>query len=171
MEINAEFNRACFTEKRWRTAVQCFFYTAPQHASGPGSSSMIDLFLPKTEALPITQIFRFYSSSSPPSLSMYFDRISFHCRCTRVSVHTASRLTSEKLTPLFMLSQILSVTVSYALLYPSARGSLSAGLSQCGGIHLESERRRKDDTEEDVVLSEEEAKTKIPLASDFLARH
>jgi hypothetical protein len=39
------------------------------------------------------------------------------------------------------------------------------------GIHLESERRCKNDTEEDVVLSEEEAKTKIPLASDFLARH
>jgi hypothetical protein len=31
-------------------------------------------------------------------------------------------------------------------------------------IHLESERRSKNDTEEDVVLSEEEAKMKTPLA-------
>jgi hypothetical protein len=132
MEINAEFNCACFTEKSWRTVVQCFLYTAPQHASRPRLSFYVDLFLPKTEAPLITQIFRIYSSSSPPSLSMYFDRISFHCRCHRVSVHIPNRLTSEKPTPLFMLSQILSVTVSYALLYPSARGTLSIGLSQYG---------------------------------------
>jgi hypothetical protein len=67
-----------------------------------------------------------------------------------------------------MLSQILSVTVSYALFYPSARGPpLNWSLHMC--VHLESECPRKNDTEKDIVLSEEEAKTRIPLAIESIA--
>ena len=100
---------------------------------------------------------------------MYFDRISFHCRCNPKSVRIPN-ITPEKRTPLFMLSQILSVTVSYALLYPSVHGPLSEGCLRMA-LHLESERRRKNDTEEDVVSSEEEAKPRFPLAIDFLPYH
>lgn len=38
-------------------------------------------------------------------------------------------------------------------------------------VHLKSECPRKNDTKEDIVLSEEEAKFKIPLAIDSLACH
>ena len=44
---------------------------------------------------------------------------------------------------------------------------LPAGLEV--GVHLESKRPRKDNTEEDIVLSEEEARFRFPLAIDFLA--
>ena len=83
---------------------------------------------------------------------------------------TFPTFTPEKHTPLFMLSQILSVTVSYALLYPSVHVPLSEGCLRMA-LHLESECRRKNDTEEDVVSSEEEAKPRFPLAIDFLPYH
>jgi hypothetical protein len=97
--------------------VQCFFYTAQCRTSRP-MPPFYDrphlFFLPNTQCPVPHSTLRFYSSS-PPSASTYFDRISFHCRCHRVSVHIPNKLTAEKHTPLLMLSQILSVTVSYAL--------------------------------------------------------
>jgi hypothetical protein len=36
-------------------------------------------------------------------------------------------------------------------------------------VHLESECPRKNDTEKDIVLSEEEAETRIPLAIESIA--
>jgi hypothetical protein len=97
--------------------LQCFFYTAPIQyfqADAPFYDRPRLFFLPNTQCPVLPSTLRFYSSS-PPSASTYFDRISFHCRCHRVSVHIPNKLTAEKHTPLLRLSQILSVTVSYAL--------------------------------------------------------
>jgi hypothetical protein len=56
-----------------------------------------------------------YYSSSPSPLSMYFARISFHCRYIHISQDPAWTY-KAKHTPLLWLSHNLSVTLSYALI-------------------------------------------------------
>jgi hypothetical protein len=115
------------TGERW--------YNASLYSSYAASGSTLAFrdtpLLSKTQVHPMTQCLRLYSSSSPPSFSIYFDRMSFHCRCDRASVHIPNKLVAEKNTPLLRLSQILSVTISYPLLCPLASGFLSADRYRC----------------------------------------
>jgi hypothetical protein len=61
-----------------------------------------------------------------------------------------------KPTPLLILSQILSVTLSYAL-FSHQPLVPSVSIPKCMNVHLESERRCEHNTEEDVVPSEQKA--------------
>lgn len=111
MELKPYLFHGCFMQKwlgrRWCNAS---FIQLQASASKPSLSFYDSPLCTQAEAPSIARLFHVYSSSSPPSLSMYFDRISFHCRCYR------HQSTFPKSTPRADIRLCLCCPKSYPLL-------------------------------------------------------
>jgi hypothetical protein len=97
-------------------------------------------------------------SSSPSPLSMYFDRISFHCRYNpyqRSSSNTPRR--NLRLCLYYPRFYPLRCHMPCFPISPDSSSHCRFSIN----VHLESECRRKHNPEEDIVFPEEEAESKF----------
>jgi len=142
------------------------FYTPQPKAP----SAMLRSLLSPTEYPRYNQlclILQIYSSSPSP-LSMYFDRISFHCRYNQYQPSALSSNTSRRNLRLCLYYPRFYPLRCHMPCFPISPNSSSH--CRCSmNVHLESECRRKHNPEEDIVFPEEEAESKFMSVVDSLS--
>jgi hypothetical protein len=107
-------------------------------------------------------------SSSPSPLSMYFDRISFHCRYNQYQPSARSGNKSRRNLRLCLYYPRFYPLRCHMPCFPISRNSSSH--CHCSmNVHLESECRSKDNPEKDIVFPEEEAGSKFLSVIDSLS--